>query len=182
MDFGGMVELRCLLCKNQYKTSKAQIKHRGKSRYCSMKCFREYKHKNYMKTRRIKKLKSSTLKKMLWIYFSKFIRQRDRGICISCGKVDDWKNTDAGHYVPKTAGLSIYFDERNVHCQCTGCNRFRHGNLSQYALALKRKYGEQILEEIDQKRRQIRKISAPEYESLITLYKNKIIEAGFTFK
>jgi len=125
-----------------------------------------------------KKTKSTNalLKKELWVYFSQFIRQRDKGICISCGKEDFWRKMDAGHYIPKTAGLSLYFDERNVNCQCTYCNRWMHGNLSRYAIALRKKYGENILEELDKKRIKIKKITNDEYIKLIEIYKNKIDE------
>lgn len=119
---------------------------------------------------------TKALKNKLWKVFSEFVRRRDKGICISCGKQDRWKNTDAGHYIPKTAGLSIYFDERNVNAQCTGCNRFRHGNLSAYAIALRKKYGPDILEELDRLRRQTRKISPLEYQTLIEKYKKLIQE------
>ena len=122
----------------------------------------------------------AAMKKKAWDVFSKFIRQRDKGICISCGKPDDWKNTDAGHYIPKTAGLSIYFDERNVNCQCTGCNRFRHGNLSAYAIALRKKYGPDILEELDAKRRTIVRYSTLDYQRMIDDYKQRIKDSGFS--
>jgi len=116
------------------------------------------------------------LKKKFWKVFSEYIRRRDKGICISCGRVERWQDCDAGHYIPKTAGLSIYFCEKNVNAQCTACNRFRHGNLSQYALGLRRKYGEQILEELDWKRKQIIQIHDHEYKQFIEIYKNKIKE------
>ena len=114
------------------------------------------------------------LKKRFWKVFSEYIRRRDKGVCISCGKKDDWKYTDAGHYIAKTGGLSIYFDEENVNCQCTGCNRFRHGNLAQYALALRLKYGEQILEKLEWKRRQTIQIHDNDYLELIKEYKDKL--------
>lgn len=118
--------------------------------------------------------KGSNLKAKLWKVFSEYIRQRDKGVCISCGKKDEWRNTDAGHYIPKTAGLSIYFDERNVNCQCTFCNRFRHGNLARYAIALRIKYGPNVLEELDKQQRQVRKITPAEYKELIDIYANKV--------
>lgn len=151
---------------------KSQIKHRGSS-FCSMKCMRKY-----QKSTRKSKDKSA-YKKRLWLLFSKYIRTRDNGRCISCGKQDDIRNMDAGHYIPKSAGLSLYFDERNVNCQCTRCNRFLHGNLSQYALALMKKYGQTILEELEQERRQILKISENEYFDLIKLYKKKLFDIGY---
>lgn len=168
-DYGGKVKLICKVCSKTYTTYKAHVKHRGSS-FCSMVCTMKYK-----KTTRKSKDKSM-YKKRLWMVFSLYIRQRDRGVCISCEKPDHWRNTDAGHYVPKTAGLSLYFDERNVHAQCTGCNRFRHGNLTQYAIALRKKYGETILEELESKRRILRKITEQEYVDMIDLYKKKTEE------
>ena len=76
----------------------------------------------------------------------------------------------AGHYVPKSYGLSLYFDERNVNSQCSGCNLFKHGDLSSYAVALRKKYGPDILEELDAKRKEVKKYTRAEYEELIRKY------------
>jgi 5-methylcytosine-specific restriction endonuclease McrA len=130
--------------------------------------------KKFYKTKRKSQTPRANLKKRLWTIFSLFIRQRDEGICFSCGKKDEWKKMDAGHYIPKTAGLSVYFDEQNVNCQCTYCNRFMHGNLSAYALALRKKYGKNILEELDSKKKKKIIMENKEYESLIEIYKNKV--------
>lgn len=96
--------------------------------------------------------------------------------CISCGKQDIMGLMDAGHYIPKTYGLSIYFEEKNVHAQCTGCNRFRRGNLTAYAIALRKRYGENILEELDALKHQTRKFSQSDYEELIEKYKGLLNE------
>jgi len=162
---------KCKNCKKTYEVHKAYLKLR-KSKYCSVKCrglARRKKNDRYSKGRR-------SFKKILWRFFSKYIRQRDKGICISCGKKDDWKNMDAGHYIPKTAGLSLYFDERNVNSQCTYCNRWMHGNLSRYAIALRIKYGENILEELDEKRKRTMKYTVEDYRRLINYYKSKVEE------
>lgn len=95
------------------------------------------------------------LKKKLWKVFSIYIRTREKTFqdtvsCFTCDRADHWKTFDAGHYIPKsTGGAALYFNERNVHPQCTGCNRFRHGNLTAYALRLQTKYGTEILKELD---------------------------------
>src|SRR5674476_323265 len=115
----------------------------------------------------MKKISTQTLKRKLWKVFSEFIRRRDDGLCISCGKKFEWQQTDAGHFIAKTGGLSIYFDPENVHAQCSGCNRFRHGNLVQYAIALRRKYGPDIIEELDRRRRLTRKYTAVDYSAMI---------------
>lgn len=127
-----------------------------------------------------KKVKNiQTLKKDLWKVFSEWIRRKDADFngyatCVTCGIRKHWKELDAGHYIAKTAGLSVYFEEKNVHPQCTACNRFRHGNLAQYALYLKGKYGDQILEELDWKRKQKAEIKLGEYIKLIEIYKTKL--------
>jgi hypothetical protein len=125
--------------------------------------------------------KLQRLKSNLWVVFSEYIRRQNADedgltVCISCGKSDHWKNLDSGHYIPKTYGLSIYFEERNVHPQCTGCNRFRRGNLTAYALALRKRYGENILEELDALKHQPRKFSKSDYEEMIETYKRKLNE------
>jgi 5-methylcytosine-specific restriction endonuclease McrA len=116
------------------------------------------------------------LKKILWRYFSEYIRKRDNYTCISCGKKCIGSECHAGHYHPRTDGLSLFFDEKNVNAQCSACNLFRHGNLTQYALALKRKYGDQILEELEWKHRQFIQIHENEYLKFIEIYKQKLRE------
>lgn len=139
------------------------------------------------KTKKRKPLRNraKSLKNKLWALFSEWVRRRDAdhagmNFCVSCGKPGHWKALQAGHYYAKSLGLSIYFDERNVQPQCAGCNLWRHGNLPDYALALKSKYGEGILEELQALRRQTRKISTTEYEELIEVYKAKLaaLDAG----
>lgn len=121
----------------------------------------------------------ASVKKRLWAIFSEYIRRKDADVdgnvrCFTCGKVSHWKELDAGHYFAKTNGVAMYFDERNVHPQCTGCNRFRHGNLPMYAINLRKKYGDGILEQLDEARRKILKISSAEYYDLIDNYEEKL--------
>lgn len=113
------------------------------------------------------------LKRKLWKEFSWYIRQRDEGVCFTCGRRDDPRNTDAGHYIPKSVGgANLYFNEKNVHCQCTACNRFRHGNLHQYALRLQEKYGAPILVWLEAWRQKSTPYNAAELTLLIKHYKN----------
>lgn len=166
---------KCKNCGEKYHTPPAQIKWRGSS-FCSMACAKDYRKNKYYEGKRKNKKLNQVLKKQLWGVFSEYIRQRDDGVCISCGKKDFWRKMDAGHYIPKTAGLTLYFDERNVNCQCTHCNRWMHGNLSDYAIALRRKYGEKILEELDAEKHTLKKIKNEEYKMLIEKYKTKTQE------
>jgi hypothetical protein len=116
-------------------------------------------------------------KKRFWKVFSEYIRKRDNGICFTCGTKKDWKEQDAGHYIP--AGVcqlspALYFSEKNVHCQCTSCNRYKHGNLSVYALQLVRKYDADVILELDALKRLHTKWTDWTYKIYIDEYKQKL--------
>jgi hypothetical protein len=136
-----------------------------------------------MKRTPFKKKRKTSSKAKAWTVFSQYIRQSDAKengavSCFSCGTVRHWKELDAGHYVAGSLSLALRFDERNVHPQCTGCNRFRHGNLTQYALRLQEKYGPQILDELERDRRNGEgfKIYESGYRELVETYEKKLGE------
>lgn len=86
-----------------------------------------------------------------WTAFSKYIRTKDK-VCISCktGKADT-----AGHFIPgSVCGKELFFSEFNVNGQCTSCNLWKHSNGAEYAIALQKKYGKKILEQLDRTRKQ----------------------------
>lgn len=119
----------------------------------------------------------SQLKKKLDKVFNEFIRLRDQNKkCISCNRELRLKeNMDAGHYIPKTY-LATRWDEKNVNGQCSSCNRFGHGNLSGYAIGLMNRYGKDILNSLDIKKRSSTKMYFGDYEVLINFYKHKVRE------
>lgn len=119
------------------------------------------------------------LKKRLWKYFSEFIRRlnadEDGNVeCVTCGAIRHWKAMHAGHYIAKSMGTAIYFDERNVHPQCPGCNLYKRGNLARYAIFLESKYGKGILQDLDNTQRAGLKMSTADYEEKIHEYKEKL--------
>ena len=88
----------------------------------------------------------------VWKKFSQYIKLRDCQesyfICISCHEQKPIEQYQAGHYIHgKTPGT--WLNQKNVHAQCVGCNKFRNGNLPAYALELERRYGEGVLQELD---------------------------------
>lgn len=111
---------------------------------------RECRRKNEPNKRKCvycKSLKSKTVRQLikeLDTWFSRFVRDRDRYICVTCGR----PGNEAGHYI-KRGVMSLRWDEVNVHCQCTRCNKYLSGNLDQYALYLTRKHGPYILEQLE---------------------------------
>ncbi len=128
-----------------------------------------------------KKPKVSTVKKRLDNIFNEYIRRRDiRGsgecaICCSCGKIDEWKNMDAGHFVPCQHNATRY-DERNVNIQCRKCNRYDEGNSAGYAVFLIKKYGADIIEELDALGHTTKQFKVSELLELEQEYKQKLIE------
>ena len=82
--------------------------------------------------------------------FQKWIRMRDEGKeCVSCGNLNP-KGFDAGHYKKAEIYSGVIFDERNVHRQCSKCNRFLGGNELNYREGLIKRYGIQFVTELEQ--------------------------------
>ena len=121
------------------------------------------------------------LEDTLWRWFSEYIRRRDAtitggyGRCYSCSKIIHWKDGDAGHY-EKRQHEGIKYDERNVHLQCSQCNRFDGGRQADYALHLEKDYGMGILQELDKLKWIPKFWSNTELEKKIEYYKNKVKE------
>ena len=129
--------------------------------------------------RQPKKKSVGWYKKKLDHSFSQWIRIKDsvNGVatCVTCGTKNDWKHMQNGHYIARNH-MATRYDEQNCNVQCIGCNMFKNGNMDEYALYLLKKYGENILVELNKKKQTIRQIRIPEYEELIKLYDNKIKE------
>ena len=117
-----------------------------------------------------KKSQCEKLHKKCWQIFSQYIRRKERGVCFSCGVRKDWKEMDAGHF----RHGRLDYDTRNIHCQCTRCNRFLHGNLGVYAEKLVETYGGNILMEIHREAAQIKKWEPQELQDLIEHYQKEI--------
>lgn len=92
-------------------------------------------------------------KKRAWVVFSRFVRERDKGICISCGRYAEGRNYHAGHFIAGSiCGVTLFFSEINVNGQCYHCNINLGGNGSLYALAMQRKHGMDIIEKLNKER------------------------------
>ena len=120
-------------------------------------------------------------KKYIWEkYVSPYIRQRDANFsgycrCISCNKVRPWKEMDAGHFIRKSKGNSVYFLEDNIHAQCTDCNRF--GSMEtghQYGENLKKKIGEKRFKELYEIAKDSYQMGAEELNTVKDHYKQKL--------
>ena len=98
-----------------------------------------------------KKMTISRLREKVWTVFSKYTRLKDAvgGYvkCITCGKLLQAvgkAECEAGHY-EHGKNKEHYFNEDNVHPQCTRCNRYLSGNLRHYTLFMLDEYGQDTI-------------------------------------
>jgi 5-methylcytosine-specific restriction endonuclease McrA len=98
----------------------------------------------------MRKQSVKSVKTRAWKAISKYVRQRDR-YCVTCGAIGN----QAGHYRHNTdkptqnlGGNALWYDIRNINSQCSSCNLYKSGNLTNYALYLVERYGHGILQEI----------------------------------
>lgn len=107
--------------------------------------------------------------------FSLYIRTRDNGVCISCGKKCEITQCDCGHFFSRGI-LSLRYNEINCNTQCKECNQFKSGNIKEYEKALKSKYGENIIDELREIKNKHLQLKDADYKELIEVYKNKLKE------
>jgi hypothetical protein len=117
------------------------------------------------------------LKKKLDIWFSRYIRWRDkdRG-CFTCGKVGHHSEFHAGHFISRKV-LATRYDEQNVHLQCCSCNLYYGGQVEAYANRLEIDYGPGTIAMLDAKARKI--VKDLPFEEMIEKYKAMALEVGW---
>jgi hypothetical protein len=112
------------------------------------------------------------LEKILWTWFSKFIRLRDKDKpCISCDRIVN--NYHAGHYITRKYKY-IKFHEDNVHKQCAYCNTFLEGNSADYRKNLIKKIGLEKVEYLEMNKGMLSFRSKSDYKEMIEHYKSKV--------
>lgn len=92
------------------------------------------------------------LKRKAWKTFADYVKRRDKGVCISCGKTGlSGAGYQAGHYQKAELCNLIYrYDHRMVNGQCYRCNCWLRGNTIEYRKALLKKYGEEAVKELEE--------------------------------
>ena len=122
----------------------------------------------------MKKSRKSIVKRLDTV-FSLYIRLKDsdeNGFCkcISCQKIQHYKDVDAGHFISRRH-MSTRYDVNNVFPQCRYCNRYVAGNQWLYSQALE-KIKKNLPEKLYLKSKQTVKYSNEDLESLISYYNN----------
>lgn len=133
---------QCVICK-------AEIQ-KGMRKTCSPICHREYQRQRKITNEKRLSIKSrrdweSDFQRV----FNAYIRERDRDTgCISCGG-NLGESFDAGHYASRGSSNALRYHTANVNGQCRKCNRFLAGNIIGYRKGLLQRYGNEIVDYLD---------------------------------
>lgn len=124
------------------------------------------------------KTSTTKLRDKLDKIFSTYIRMRELNSsgynkCFTCGRLMTFKESQAGHFHSRRH-MSLRWDERNVQNQCYSCNINDQGAGPKFAQALKRKYGDGILDILEIKRNNVCRMGKFEYAILIEEFEGKI--------
>jgi len=126
----------------------------------------------------------SSVKKRVWLAFSKYIRLRDCfettgctsfGLCITCQKRYHFKLLQAGHFIPGRHNANL-FSEKGVHAQCYNCNINLRGNSLVYRRKIIELYGDGYDEVLEKEAQEIKKFTIPELEEMEANLKERIKE------
>ena len=123
-----------------------------------------------------KKLTRSKLVKKLDTIFSLYIRLRyaENEIveCFTCGKQAHYKdNMQCGHFQSRRH-YATRWNSINCQVQCKSCNVFQYGEQFVFGLRLNAKYGEGTAKKLQQKAKQLVKLSSNDLVMLINKYKD----------
>ena len=107
--------------------------------------------KKKQKRKKLKPLRSLALK--AWSLISLIVRTKGADSngyvsCVTCEKIDHWKNMHCGHFFHASKQSQISYDFRNLNVQCPGCNTYRGGARDHYACYLVKRYGAHVLDEL----------------------------------
>lgn len=81
--------------------------------------------------------------------------------CVTCGKVQHWKEMDGGHFISRRYTSSKLLEE-NIHPQCKGCNGFRAGEHQAYTLYMIDTYGREFVDNLLATRHETKKYTRAE--------------------
>lgn len=127
------------------------------------------------------KKKAKTKTKGYWVkkldqVFSLYIRQKysdhfGMTRCYTCDRQLHYKDLQNGHYISR-GHMATRWGEDNCRPQCVACNVFRNGNYTEYSYRLLKEIGEEGVDALMKKKKEIRQWSIPELKEMIEKYTN----------
>jgi uncharacterized alpha-E superfamily protein len=98
--------------------------------------------------------------------------------CVTCGKVDHWKNLQGGHFIERGRNATKILEE-NIHPQCATCNLWtmkKASGVLDYRRYMVDMYGEKFVAELELRSKKTVKHARAELESLLAEYRRQIVE------
>lgn len=96
--------------------------------------------------------------------------------CVTCGKVEHYKEMHGGHYIPR-AKTATKLHELNIHPQCVSCNKYRAEEAKcWYATYMIETYGYEFVKWLQAESRKEKKYTRPEIEEIISQFKQRLKE------
>lgn len=130
--------------------------------------------------KRITKLKKELFTKIQLLARLEDVDKTWYGHCISCWKRIHRTEGDGWHYISRIH-MATAFDLRNIHLQCKNCNGMLHWNLIEYRRNLVKKYGEEMVLDLEKRKHETKHFTIQELEDLlasvnhlIEIYKNNL--------
>lgn len=133
--------------------------------------------KNKVKTRPIPLL-IKDLDKIFSLYIRLKYSKDGLATCVTCGKTAHFKDMQNGHFNSRIHYATRWLEE-NCHPQCVGCNVFKNGNMANYAEFMIKKYGVEIISELNKKKHETTKLDRKLMEEKISFYKKKVKELEY---
>lgn len=168
---------RCIICKTPFVPVYSQLQKTCSNVGCVISYSKNQEQKKYNQWKKEVKERHKGIKYYLnkvKLVFNRYIRLRDKNKgCISCSRRLDGKY-DAGHYLTYAGHPAHRFSEINVNAQCTQCNQHLSGNLVNYRIGLIRRYGEPLVNQLEEKRNEEKRYTIEELKTMIELYNTKI--------
>lgn len=126
-----------------------------------------------MKKKPKPKLKGWYVKKLDKV-FSEYIRQKyadSFGMvsCFTCDARKHWKDMQNGHFISR-GHMNTRWDEDNCRVQDSACNVFRSGNYTEYSYRLLKEIGEEGMDRLMAKKKEIKQWSIAELKEKIEYY------------
>jgi hypothetical protein len=96
--------------------------------------------------------------------------------CVTCGKVDHYKNMQGGHFIERRK-TSVKLVEENINPQCEYCNQWgmkKASTVLAYNDWMIDMHGADFVDDLKRQSRQVRKYSRGEVEDMIADFKARI--------
>ncbi len=96
--------------------------------------------------------------------------------CVTCGKVEHYKNMDGGHYIPRTK-TATKLERYNINVQCKSCNMYRkEESKCKYSIYMIETYGYDYVKWLNDESKKVKKWVRSEVEDIIQRFKAELKE------